>query len=141
MSSIEANPGAVSKRAIRLNENPPGNLPFSPAIRCGQFVFVAGQVGRDPSNGALAGPDVIAQTHQIMRNLKSILAAAGSSLDLVVKSTCFLSRTEDFAAFNEAYRGYFPADPPARSTVRVDLMAPELVVEIEVIALVAGARP
>jgi 2-iminobutanoate/2-iminopropanoate deaminase len=101
----------------------------------GDIVYCSGQIGTDPVTGQLAGPGVEEQTEQVLENLKSILEAAGSSLEKVDKCTVFITDQTDFNAMNEVYRKYFPKDPPARSCVVVAALArPGLVVEIECIA-------
>ena len=106
-------------------------LPFSKAIRAGDFVFASGQVPlRD---GALVGGSIEDQTRAAMDNVKEVLAEAGCGLRDVVKSTVWLADAADFAAFNKAYAEYFADDPPARSTVESRLMV-DVKVEIEVIA-------
>src|SRR5512138_2266443 len=96
---------------------PPAIGPYSQAIRAGDFVFVSGQVAVDVRTGKLA-EGIEAQTRQVIENLRTVLAAAGASLDRVVKVTVFLGRWEDFAAMNEVYASYFDAKPPARSVVQ-----------------------
>ena len=88
--------------------------PYSQAIRCGEFVFVSGQLPLDPINGQIAGETIEKQTEQIFANLKVILEQAGSSLDKIVKTTMFLARFEDYAAMNEVYRRYVGTVPPGR---------------------------
>jgi len=109
--------------------------PYSQAIRAGHHVFTAGQVGLDPATGRLAGADVTAQTHQVLRNLAAVLDAAGTSLSNVVKTTVFLIDMGDFAAMNAVYATHFTAPPPARSTVAVAALPLGARVEIEAIAL------
>jgi reactive intermediate/imine deaminase len=106
-------------------------LPFSKAIRAGDFVFASGQVPL--RGGALVTGPIEDQTRAAMENVKDVLAEAGCSLDDVVKSTVWLTDAADFAAFNAAYAEYFQDDPPARSTVESKLMV-DVKVEIEVIA-------
>ncbi len=106
-------------------------LPFSKAIRAGDFVFASGQVPlRD---GAFVTGPIADQTRAAMDNVKAVLAEAGCDLGDVVKTTVWLTDAADFAAFNAAYAEYFPDDPPARSTVESALMV-DVNVEIEVIA-------
>ena len=95
---------------------------------------LAGQVGTDPATGQPAPGGVREQTRQVLQNVKAILEAAGTDLDNVIKTTCFLADIKDFGAFNEVYREFFPTDPPARSTVQVGLVPPWLV-EIEAVAV------
>ena len=113
----------------------PGDL-ISPAIIAGNFVFTSGHVGWVPeTHEAPAG--IEAQTAQALENLKSVLQAAGTSLEHVVKVNIFLTNiADDFAAMNQVFRRYFPKNPPARTTVGVAALArPDLLVEIEMVAL------
>jgi 2-iminobutanoate/2-iminopropanoate deaminase len=113
--------------------------PYSQAIAAGPLVFASGQVALDPASGQLTGGDVREQTRRALENLKAVLAAGGSSLDQAVKTTVFLTRMADFAAMNEVYAEYFPGTPPARSTIAVAELPRGALVEIEVVALRAGA--
>lgn len=123
----------MSKQAF----GPHPTVPLSKAVKANGFLFVSGAVGTDPDTGAVAGPDIESQTRQTLENIKSTLESLGSSMEKVVKSTVFLTNIEDFARMNQVYATFFPKEaPPARSTVAVAALArPELIVEIEVIAL------
>ncbi len=123
----------MTKQVITVPTSLPG-VPFSPAIKAGDYIFVSGQVGHVDSQGEkLAG--VEAQTRQVLDNMGRVLAAAGASMDDVVKTTVFLVRAEDFSKMNEVYKSYFTRDLPARSTVIIAALArPEIVVEIEGVA-------
>lgn len=113
---------------------PDGSLiPLSPAIRAGSYVFLSGQVPFD-DNFRIVGEDIVTQTRQVLERIRGVLEEAGCGLGDVVKTTAWLTRQEDFATFNKVYAEYFPTDPPARSTVRADLMGKGLLVEIEVVA-------
>ena len=114
---------------------PFGGAPYSQAIVSNGFVFTAGQIGAKADGSGLVGDTVEEQTEQTLANLKAILEAAGSSLERIVKTTCFLSDLGNFAAFNEVYRRHLGSDFPARSTVGVSL-PPGVLVEIEAIARV-----
>jgi len=114
---------------------PFGGAPYSQAIVANGFVYTAGQIGAKADGSGLVGDSVEAQTEQVFSNLAAILEAAGSSLDRIVKTTCFLSDLGNFAAFNEVYRSHFNAGFPARSTFGVTLPAGVLV-EVEAIATV-----
>jgi 2-iminobutanoate/2-iminopropanoate deaminase len=109
--------------------------PYSPAVRWDRLVFTAGQVAVDPSIGKPVEGGVREQTRQVLINVQNVLEAAGTDLKHVLKTTCFLQDINDFAAFNEVYREFFPSDQPARSTVETGLIAP-YVVEIEAVAVV-----
>ncbi len=108
--------------------------PYNQAIRIGDLVFVAGQLGIGLHTGALAGPGVSEQTEQIMSNLAAILDAAGSSLDKLVKTTVFLMDLGDFGAMNEVYATHVGDRPPARSTIEISGLPSGALVEIEAIA-------
>jgi reactive intermediate/imine deaminase len=108
------------------------HVPLSPAVRAGDFVFVSGQVPTD-ATGAVVGGGIEAQTKQVLENVKAALALAGCTLDDVVKTLVILADARDFAAFNKVYASYFPATPPARTTLEARLMI-EIKVEIEAVA-------
>ena len=107
--------------------------PYSQAIVCGDTVFTSGQIGIDPTCGEITGKDVREQTEQVMKNLCAVLAAAGTSMENVVKTTCFLADIADFAAFNEVY-GKYLTEKPARSCVAAKALPKGALVEVEVIA-------
>ena len=104
-------------QAITTDRAPIPRGPYSPAIRAGGMVFVAGQVPLDPATNAPVEGSIEEQTRRVLDNMKAILDAAGSSLDRVVKVTIFLADIGDFAAVNGVYATYFTGTPPARSTV------------------------
>ncbi|GAI16403.1 unnamed protein product [marine sediment metagenome] len=121
----------MAKKVITIPDAP--KLPFSPAIRAGDYIFVSGQVGFvDAKGNEVKG--IEAQVRLCLENMKRVLVAAGASLDDVVKVTVFLRNEEDFAKMNEVYQGYFPEDKPARSTVIAGLALPTMLVEMECIA-------
>lgn len=109
--------------------------PISPAVRAGDFIFVGGQIGfKDPNTGREI-EDLEGQIHQVFARTKKVLAAAGASLNDVVKVTVYLRNGEDYARMNEVYSKYFPKDPPARKTVVVPQSAvPQALIEMECIA-------
>jgi 2-iminobutanoate/2-iminopropanoate deaminase len=123
------------------SQTPPGSEPrvlppLSASREAGPFVFVSGQVGVDPASGAVSGPDVTTQTEQVLRNLARVLEGAGLDFSDVVKTTVFLTEAGDFARMNAVYSAHFSVPFPTRSTVAVSALArPELVVEVEAIAL------
>ena len=108
--------------------------PYSQAIKAGGFVFVAGEKGIDPQTGKMAS-GIRTQTRQTLENIRVILEAAGSSLDLAVATTVYLVEIEDFAAMNEVYAEYFTGDPPGRTTVAVSALPAGALVEIQCTAL------
>lgn len=107
--------------------------PYSQAIVTGNLVFTSGQFPLDPETGVLIGKDIREQTERVCKNLSAVLTAAGSSLEKAVKTVCYLSNMEDFAAFNEVYATFFTGKP-ARSCVAVKTLPKGALVEVEVIA-------
>ncbi len=108
--------------------------PYSQAIKVGNFVFTSGQIPLDPGSGTLSGTTISEQTEQVMKNLGAILAEAGLDFENVVKTTCFLSDMNDFAAFNEIY-GKYITSAPARSCVAVKALPKGALVEVEAVAV------
>ena len=108
--------------------------PYSAAIKVGELIFTSGQIPADPATGELAPGGIAQQTEQSLKNLSAVLEAAGSGLDQVIKTTCFLTDMADFAAFNAAYGKYFSEHKPARSTVAVKALPKGALVEIECVA-------
>src|SRR5512140_2691107 len=109
--------------------------PYSHAIKAGPFVFASGQAGLNPATGNLVEGGIEAQTRQVLANLAGVLDAAGSGLDLAVKTTVFMTDLGEFARMNAGYGGYFKTNPPARTTVQVSALPKGAVVEIDVVAL------
>ena len=126
----------AEKEVIRTDRAPGPfqGAPYNQAIRIGDLVFVAGQLGTVLETGELAGPSVEEQTEQIMRNMGAILEAAGSSLDRLVKTTVFLLDLGDFGGMNEVYARHVGESPPARSTIGISQLPSGARVEIEAIA-------
>jgi 2-iminobutanoate/2-iminopropanoate deaminase len=124
----------MSIKSIASAAAPAAIGPYSPAIEAAGFVFVSGQLGIDPVNGAPES-GVQVQTERAIRNIKSILAAAGLGLSDVVKTTVFLTNMTDFAVVNEVYAAHFKAPYPARSTFQVAELPKGGLVEIEAIAV------
>jgi 2-iminobutanoate/2-iminopropanoate deaminase len=128
---------SVAEKEIIRTDRAPGpfqGAPYNQAVRIGDLVFVAGQIGVALETGELAGASVVEQTEQIMVNLAAILDAAGSGLDKLLKTTVFLVDLADFAAMNEVYARHVGDRPPARSTVGISQLPTGARVEIEAIA-------
>ena len=124
------------KREIVTTDKAPRAIgPYSQAVRAGAFVFLSGQIPLNPISGELVAGDVRVQTERVIRNLKAVLEAAGSSLDNVVKTTVFLKDMNDFAAMNEVYTQYFGKTAPARATVQAARLPKDVSVEIDAIAI------
>jgi 2-iminobutanoate/2-iminopropanoate deaminase len=125
----------IVKEVITRSDVPAPSLPFSAGIKANGFIFTAGQVGTDPRTGKVVGPDVASQTRQVIANLQAILEAGGSSLGQLVKTTVFLADMRLFDDMNAVYRELIPEPRPGRSTVQASLARPEILVEIEAVAL------
>lgn len=128
----------MQRTRIHTTQAPAAIGPYNQAIRCGQFVYTSGQVALDPASGELVGADIQAQTHRVLQNVQAVLAAAGASLNSVVKTTVFLARMSDFQAMNAVYASYFGEMSPARTTVAVAELPRKALVEIECVALIEG---
>jgi len=127
----------VANKEVVRTDRAPGpfqGAPYNQAIRMGDLVFVAGQLGISLETGELAGPGVSEQTEQIMANMDAILEAAGSALDKLVKTTVFLMDLGDFGGMNEVYGRHVGDRAPARSTVQISGLPSGALVEIEAIA-------
>ena len=118
---------------IHTEKAPAAIGPYSQAISAGSFIFTSGQIALDPQTGAMVEGGVREQADRVCKNLSAVLESAGSSLDKVIKTTCFLSDMADFAEFNEVYAQYFTGKP-ARSCVAAKALPKGALVEIEVIA-------
>jgi len=124
------------KEIVRTNNAPKAIGPYSVGVKAGHFVFTAGQIGLDPQTGVIVAGGIEAETRQALTNVRAILEKAGSSLDLVVKTTVFLQDMNDFARMNAVYGEFFVTDSPARSAVQVAGLPKGAQVEIEAVALV-----
>ncbi len=120
-------------KIIATDKAPSAIGPYSQATVVGNLVFTSGQIAIDPAVGDIVAKDVASQTEQVMKNLTAVLAAAGTSMEKAVKTTCFLADIADFAAFNEVYGKYFTMKP-ARSCVAAKALPKGALVEVEVIA-------
>ncbi|MBQ6481456.1 MAG: RidA family protein [Anaerolineaceae bacterium] len=107
--------------------------PYSQAVVINGMVYTSGQIALDPATGELVGETIEEQTEQVMKNLQAILEAAGTKPEKVVKTLCFLTDINDFAAFNEVYAKYF-TEKPARSCVGIQALPKGAICEVEVIA-------
>jgi 2-iminobutanoate/2-iminopropanoate deaminase len=128
---------ANGKKVVQTDTAPKALGPYSQAITAGGMIYCAGQIPLDPATGNIVAAGVAEQTHQVLKNLRAVLKAAGSDLDRAVKTTVFLKNMNDFAAMNEVYgrAEYFGSAAPARSTVEVARLPRDVLVEIEVVAL------
>ena len=126
----------AEKEIVRTERAPApfGGAPYNQAVRVGELVFVAGQLGLRPGETEMVGSTIAEQTEQVMANLGAILEEAGSGLARLVKTTVFLANLDDFAGMNEVYARHVGDRPPARSTVEVGRLPSGALVEIEAIA-------
>jgi 2-iminobutanoate/2-iminopropanoate deaminase len=123
------------REVIATKDGPQAIGPYSQAIKANGFVFTAGQIALDPATMQVVTGGVAEQTDRVLKNLASILKAAGTDLGKVVRCTVFLKNMSEFAAMNEVYGRYFETAAPARSTVEVARLPKDVLVEIDVIAV------
>lgn len=137
--SLLGSPIAIqsAKQIIRVGADP--KLPFSPAVKAGRFIYLAGALATDET-GRFAGGDIKAQTRRVLENLARTLKAAGSKMENAVSVNVYLQNVSDFAAMNEIYQSYWPKDPPARTTVAAGLAVPEALIEVSLIAVPEGTE-
>jgi 2-iminobutanoate/2-iminopropanoate deaminase len=121
--------------SIHTDNAPKAIGPYSQAIRVNDLIFASGQIPLDPETMQMIEGDIAVQTERVLLNMQAVLAAAGSSLQKVVKTTVFLADLNDFTAMNEVYAKFFGETRPARSTVQVARLPRDARVEIDVIAL------
>ena len=122
---------------VIFTENAPAAIgPYSQAIASGNLLFASGQIPINPKTGAVEAEDIKCQTKQVCENIVAVLTEAGTSIEKVIKTTCFLKNMSDFAAFNEVYAEYFTGKP-ARSCVAVKELPKDVLVEIETITELA----
>jgi len=127
----------MDKKIIITTEYAPKPIgPYSIGVRAGNLLFTAGQIGIDPKTSEVVSGGIEAETSQVLTNVKNILEAANSSLDMVVKTTVFLRDMNDFAKMNAIYAEFFTECFPARSTVQVAALPKGVAVEIETVAMV-----
>lgn len=127
-------------KTVQTEKAPQAVGPYSQAIVSGSLVFTSGQIPLSPADGTVVGANIREQTEAAIKNLEAVLQAAGSSLQHVIKTTCFLTDLSHFAEFNEVYAQYFP-NRPARSCVQVSALPKNVMVEIEAIAEIISNNP
>jgi 2-iminobutanoate/2-iminopropanoate deaminase len=120
-------------KKVQTEKAPQAIGPYSQAVVTGEWIFTSGQIPLTPE-GELVGGGIEEQTRQVLENVKSVLEAAGSGLEQVVKTTIFLKDMNQFQTVNEIYGGYFKEHQPARSCVEVSRLPKDVLIEIEVIA-------
>ncbi|MCQ2452402.1 MAG: RidA family protein [Oscillospiraceae bacterium] len=122
------------KEILKTANAPAAIGPYSQGVKANGFVFVSGQIPIDPATGAFAGEDIATQTRQCFKNVQSVLAEAGATLENAVRVNVYLKDINDFAAMNEVYATFFTGDFPARAAVQVAAIPKDALVEVEVIA-------
>lgn len=122
------------RKIVATDKAPAAIGPYAQANIIGDLVITSGQIPIDPATGNLVEGDIEAQTKQVFENLKAVLEAAGSGLDKIVKTTCFMDNMSDFAKMNEVYASFFSGDYPSRSAVEVAKLPKGALIEIEAIA-------
>ena len=127
----------MTRDIVHTEKAPKAIGPYSQAIRTDSMIYTAGQIALDPATMELVPGGIEEQTRQVLNNLRSVLEAAGSSLQHVVKTTVFLKDMNDFPKMNSVYAEYFGETPPARSTVAVAGLPKGGMVEVEAVALIA----
>ena len=125
----------IELKKVATEKAPAAIGPYSQAMICGEMVFTSGQIAINPASGNVEATTIEEQAEQVMKNLGEVLAAAGSSFEKAVKTTCFLADMGDFAAFNAVYGKYFTTKP-ARSCVAAKTLPKNVLVEVEVIAAI-----
>ena len=119
---------------IASGQAPQAIGPYSQAVASGGFVFLSGQIPLDPATNQLVEDDIVVQTERVFENLKAVLEAAGCSLARALKVTVYLREMSDFGKMNEVYARYFPAAPPARTTIQAAALPRGAGIEIDLIA-------
>jgi 2-iminobutanoate/2-iminopropanoate deaminase len=126
----------MNKKIIITNDAPAPIGPYNQAVLYGNLLFISGQICIDPASGELKNKDIQEETHQVMKNLQSILLEAGMDFSHVLKTSIFITDMKQFAAINEVYGTYFSSEFPARETVEVAALPKFVNVEISMIAAV-----
>jgi reactive intermediate/imine deaminase len=127
-----------TKEIVTAGPAPVG--PYSPAVKAGGLIYVSGTLAQDASGAIVGKGDVGAQTRRVVERMSEVLKAAGSSLEQVVSVTVYLKSASDFAAMNDAYRPFWPNDPPTRTTVMAELVLPDALIEMSMVAVPTGGE-
>ena len=125
----------MNREAIQTAQAPAALGPYAQAVKVGNLLFTSGQIAIDPATNQMVAGDIVAQTKQGFANLQAVLAAAGATMQQVVKTTVFVQDLKDFATLNEVYATYFTAPYPARSCVEVAALPKGALLEVELVAV------
>ena len=128
----------MTREIISTPDAPAAIGPYSQAVRAGDLVFTAGQIGLHPDTGDIVPGGIVAQTEQVLRNLSAVLEAAGTSMANVVKVTVYMEDMAQFGKMNAVYARFFPENPPARAAVEVSELPKRVAVEMDCVAVVGG---
>lgn len=126
-----------TKKVIATSKAPAAIGPYSQAVQVGHLLFASGQIPLDPETGKIVGEDIETQTRQVIKNVTAIVNKAGATVKDIVKTTVFIKDMDDFVKVNDIYSEVFTENPPARSTVEVARLPKDVLIEIEVIAVIA----
>lgn len=137
-AAVALAPQTSRKELVMAGPAPVG--PYSPAVKAGGLIYASGTMAQDASGAIVGKGDAGAQTRRVVERMRDVLAAAGTSLEQVAAVTVYLRSPADFAAMNDAYRGYWTKDPPTRTTVVSDLVLPDALVEMSMIAVPNGGE-
>jgi reactive intermediate/imine deaminase len=132
-TAVSSGLAAQEREVLKVPGTVPG-LPFSPAVKVGNIIYLSGQIGNHRGTRSLVPGGIGAETQQALENIRDILQAAGSSMDRVIKCTVYLADINDYDRMNEVYASFFPKDPPARSTIAASGLALGAQTEIECMA-------
>lgn len=124
------------RKIVATTKAPAAIGPYAQANILDNLVITSGQIPLVPETGAMVEGGIVEQTKQVFANLKAVLEEAGSGLDKIIKTTCFLKDMNDFATVNEVYGSYFDGDYPSRSAIEVARLPKDALIEIEVIAYI-----
>ena len=125
----------MNREAIQTAQAPAALGPYAQVVKVGNLLFTSGQIAIDPATNQMVAGDIVAQTKQVFANLQAVLAAAGATMQQVVKTTVFVQDLKDFATLNEVYATYFTAPYPARSCVEVAALPKGALLEVELVAV------
>ncbi len=124
------------RKIVATEKAPKAIGPYAQANILGNLMITSGQIPLDAVTGEVVGSEIEAQTKKVMENLKAVLEEGGSSLDKVIKTTCFIKNMEDFPKMNQVYGSFFTGDFPSRSAVEVARLPKDVLIEIEAIAYI-----
>ncbi|MFH1228777.1 MAG: RidA family protein [Planctomycetota bacterium] len=125
----------MNKRIIKTDKAPAAIGPYSQAVMVDGWLFLSGQIPINPATNQVVENNITKQSEQVLSNIKAVIESVGGTLDNIIKATVYLKDLADFAAMNEVYQKYFTKDYPARSTVQVAKLPKDVMVEIDVIAV------